>query len=94
VGAEVRGGRSIDNTLTTAVGSVPAGGVLIPPENGDATGIQPIATRQVVYVVQGGSLLIYDALDDALFDNPNNSHNPGQIFGLVGQFVDVKTIDF
>jgi hypothetical protein len=94
VGAEVRGCLSIYNTLTTAVGSVPAGGVLIPPENGDATGIQPIATRQVVYVVQGGSLLIYDALDDALFDNPNNSHNPGQIFGLVGQFVDVKTIDF
>ncbi len=94
VGAEVRGCLSIYNTLTTAVGSVPAGGVLIPPENGDATGIEPIATRQVVYVVQGGSLLIYNVLNDALFDNPNNSHNPGQIFGLVGQFFDVKTIDF
>ena len=94
VGAEVRGCLSIYNTLTTAVGSVPAGGVLIPPANGDATGIEPIANRQVVYVVQGGSLGIYNVLNDALFDNPNNSHNPGQIFGLVGQFFDVKTVDF
>jgi hypothetical protein len=93
-GAETRGCLSIYNTLTTAVGAVPPGGVLIPPENGDATGIQPIATRAVVYVVQGGSLLIYNDMTDALFDNPNNSGNPGQIFGVVGQFIDVKTIDF
>jgi hypothetical protein len=93
-GAEVRGCLSIYNSLGSAVGSVPAGGVLIPPMNGDATGIQPIATRQVVYVIQGGSLRIYDAMNDALYDNPNDSNNPGEISNLVGQFIDVKTVDF
>ncbi len=106
-GAETRGCLSIYNTLTTAVGSAPAGGVLIPPENGDVTGIQPIAKRnegiaqEVVYVVQGqsvadqgGTLYIYDTTIDALEYNPNNTNSPGEIFGLVGNFVDVKTIDF
>jgi hypothetical protein len=93
-GAEVRGCLSIYNSLGSAVGGVPAGGVLIPPMNGDATGIQPIATRQVVYVIQGGSLRIYDAMNDALYDNPNDSNNPGEISNLVGQFIDVKTVDF
>ena len=98
-GAEVRGCLSIYNTLTTAVGSAPAGGVVIPPANGDVTGIQPIATRQVVYLiqgqgVQGGTLYIYDATIDALEHNPNNPNNPGQIYGLVGNFVDVKSVDF
>jgi hypothetical protein len=73
------------------VGSVPAGGVIIPPETGDVTGIQPIATRNVVYViqgqnVQGGSLYIYSTAIDAL--------QPNQIINLVGGFVDVKTVDF
>jgi hypothetical protein len=94
VGAETRGCLSVYNTLTTAVGNVVAGGVLIPPENGDATGIQPISIRTVVYVVQGGSLLIYDATSDDLYDNPNDPNNPGEINGLVGDFFDVKTVDF
>jgi hypothetical protein len=93
-GAEVRGCLSIYNTLATAVGSAPAGGVLIPPANGDVTGIQPIATRDVVYVIQGGSLGIYDATIDAFEYNPNDPNNPGQINNLVGQFIDVKTVDF
>ena len=93
-GAEVRGCLSIFNTLTTAVGSVAPSGVLIPSANGDVTGLQPIATRQVVYLVQGGTLTIYNALSDTLFDNPHDSENPGQIFGLVGQMFDVKTVDF
>jgi hypothetical protein len=85
-GAEIRGCLSIYNTLTTAVGNAPAGGVLIPPANGDATGIQPIPTREVVYVIQGGSLGIYDATTDAL--------QYTQIINIVGQFIDVKTVDF
>jgi hypothetical protein len=93
-GAEVRGCLSIYNTLSTAVGSAPAGGVLIPPQNGDVTGLQPIAIRDVVYVVQGGSLRIYDDTIDALEYNKNDPNNPGQINNLVGQFVDVKTVDF
>ncbi len=59
---------------------------MIPPANGDATGIQPIATRTVVYVVQGGSLAIYDTATDAL--------QTLQIINIVGQFIDVKTVDF
>ena len=46
------------------------------------------------YVVQGGSLDIYDDTIDALEYNPNDPNNPGRIFGLVGQFYDVKTVDF
>jgi hypothetical protein len=98
---ETRGCLSIYNTLpATTVGSVPPGGVLIPPENGDVTGIQPIAKRTAVYVIQGqgvplgGSLFIYDATTDALENNPNDPNNPGHINGLVGDFFDVKTIDF
>ncbi len=72
---------------------------MIPPETGDVTGLQPIANRQVVYVVQGahvqgGTLYIYDDTIDALEYNPNDPNNRGQIFGLVGNFYDVKTIDF
>ena len=97
---ETRGCLSIYNTLPTTVGSVPPGGVLIPPENGDVTGLQPIAKRTVVYVIQGqgvplgGSLFIYDATTDALEYNPNDPNNPGHINGLVGNFFDVKAVDF
>ncbi len=94
-GAEVRGCLSIYNTLpNTTVGSNPPGGVIIPPANGDATGIQSIYTRNVMYVVQGGSLNIYDVTTDVLENNPHDPNNPGQIMGLVGDFIDVKTVDF
>jgi hypothetical protein len=111
-GTEIRGCLSIYNTLTTTVGSVAPGGVLIPPENGDVTGIQPIAKRNeqvgqdelaqlVTYVVQGqgvadqgGTLYVYDCTVDALEYNPNDTNNPGQIFGLVGDLYDVVTVDF
>ena len=91
---ETRGCLSIYNSLSTAVGSVQPGAVLIPPANGEVTGIEPIAKRTVVYVVQNGDLGIYDTATDAFEHNPNNPNNPGRIFGLVGQFFDVKTIDF
>jgi hypothetical protein len=85
-GAETRGCLSIYNTQT--------GAVVIPPANGEVTGIEPIAKRTVVYVAQGGTLRIYDTATDALEHNPNNPNNPGQIFGLIGEFFDVKTVDF
>jgi hypothetical protein len=100
-GAEVRGCLSIYNTLANSVGSAPAGGVLVPPVNGDVTGIQPILTprspnspQEVVYLVQGGSLNIYDVTTDALEYNPNNPDQPGEVRSLVGYFIDVKTVDF
>ena len=85
-GAETRGCLSIYNTAT--------GAVVIPPANGEVPGIQSIAKRTVVYVVQGGALAIYDTATDALENNPNDPNNPGRITNLIGQFVDVKTIDF
>lgn len=74
---EVRGCLSIYNTQT--------GAVVIPPANGDATGIQPVAKRTVVYVVQGGELAIYNTATDRL--------QPTQI-DIAGEAIDVKTIDF
>ena len=58
---------------------------MIPPANGDVTGIQPIANRHVVYLVQGGELQIYDTTTDKLQATQIN---------IIGQAVDVKTIDF
>src|SRR5205823_126714 len=75
-GAEVRGCLSIYNTQT--------GAVVIPPANGDVTGIEPIATRKVVYVVQGGELQIYDTTTDKL--------QKTQI-DISGQVIDVKVVD-
>lgn len=83
-GTEIRGCLSIYNPNKLTGGGV--GTVVIPPANGDATGIQPIAKRTVVYVVQGGSLSIYDTATDALQFT--------QITNLVGDFIDVKTVDF
>jgi hypothetical protein len=78
-GAETRGCLSIYNTQT--------GAVVIPPANGEVTGIQPLSKRPVVYVIQGGSLGIYDTTTAAL-------QTTVQIVNLVGQFYDVKTVDF
>lgn len=58
--------------------------VVIPPQSGDVTGIQPIRNRNVVYVCQNGSLFIYDTTTDKL-----------QITQVTiqGQAVDVKLVD-
>jgi hypothetical protein len=39
-------------------------------------------------------LTIYDATTDGLAPNPHNPSDPGKIVNLVGDFYDVKTIDF
>ena len=57
----------------------------IPPANGDATGIEPISGRHVVYVAQGGQLQIYDTTTDKL--------QPKQI-DISGEVIDVKVVDF
>jgi len=75
-GTEVRGCLSVFNTLT--------GAVVVPPDSGDVTGIQPIATRLVVYVVQGGELQIYDTSTDTL--------QATQV-DINGDATDVKTVD-
>jgi hypothetical protein len=75
--AEVRGCLSIYNSLT--------GEVVIPPANGDVTGIEPISNRNVVYLAQGGELQIYDTTTDKL--------QTTQI-DISGEVIDVKTVDF
>lgn len=93
-GSETRGCLTIYNSQGIAVGSVAPNSVMIPAFSGDVTGIQPVAKRTVVYVVQNGALTIYDAMTDDLAPNPHNPSDPGKIVNLVGDFYDVKTIDF
>ncbi len=76
IAGEVRGCLSIFNTSN--------GDVAIPPDNGDVTGIQAIANRNVVYVVQNGELSIYDTTTD--------QKSPNQV-DIIGQAVDVKMVD-
>ncbi len=73
---EVRGCLSIFDTAKSAV--------VIPPQLGDVTGIQPISRRNVVYVVQKGNLSIYDTTTDQLQKTQVD---------IIGQAVDVKQVD-
>ncbi len=73
---EVRGCLSILDTNKTTV--------VVPPLNGDVTGIQPITRRNVVYVVQNGQLDIYDTTTDKLQKTQVD---------IVGQAVDVLQVD-
>jgi hypothetical protein len=85
-GGEVRGCLSIFNTANSKV--------VIPPQIGDATGIQPITGRNVVYVCQGGTFQIYDTTTDQLFVPPYNpNYINGSPIAIVGQAYDVKLVD-
>ena len=84
-GGEVRGCLSIFNSGTSTV--------VIPPQQGDVTGIQPITGRNVVYVCQNGGLSIYDTKTDKLqVTTGNNQSGNGQV-DIVGDAVDVKLVD-
>jgi hypothetical protein len=73
---EIRGCLSILNTSTSTV--------VVPPLQGDVTGIQPINRRNVVYVIQNGELGIYDTTTDKLQTTQVD---------IIGQAVDVKEVD-
>jgi hypothetical protein len=60
------------------------GSVVMPPGNGDVTGIQPITDRSVVYVCEHGKLWIYDTTTDQLQTVQTV---------IVGQAIDVKLVD-
>jgi hypothetical protein len=84
-GGEVRGCLSIFNSTASTV--------VIPPQPGDVTGIQPITGRQIVYLCQNGIFSIYDTTTDKLQVLPdNNLNNDGQV-NIVGDAVDVKLVD-
>ncbi|MDQ1389921.1 MAG: hypothetical protein QOF56_3375 [Acidobacteriaceae bacterium] len=80
---EVRGCLSIFNTATAAV--------VIPPDNGDVTGLQSFTGRSVEYVAEGGNLRVYDTTKNILL--LNNIISTGTI-GITGQIIDVKAVDF
>jgi hypothetical protein len=66
---------------------------VIPPNNGNVTGLQQISGRNIVYVIQNAELGIYDTLTNALQVLPTNGNNNlGQI-DVVGQPFDVKLVD-
>ena len=54
--------------------------------SGDVTGLQPIDGRSVVYVVEGGELVIWDTTTDAPL--PANKQ-----VDIVGQAFDARLID-
>jgi hypothetical protein len=60
------------------------GTAVMPPGNGDVTGIQPITDRSVVYVCEHGKLWIYDTTTDQLQTVQTV---------IVGQAIDVKLVD-
>jgi hypothetical protein len=73
---EVRGCLAIFNTSNSSV--------VVPTNNGDVTGLQPITNRNVVYVVQQGELRIYDTTTDKL---------QSKQVDILGQAIDVKLVD-
>lgn len=80
---EVRGCLSIVNTKT--------GSVMVPPDNGDVTGLQGFTQRNVEYVAEGGVLRVYDTTKDILLIN---DFLPKGTINIVGNVGDVKAIDF
>jgi hypothetical protein len=81
---EVRGCLAILNTNT--------GAMVIPPDNGDVTGLQSFTSRDVEYVAEDGNLRVYDTLTDALLINQD--YLPLGTIPVVGYAYDVKAIDF
>jgi hypothetical protein len=85
LGGEVRGCLSILNTNSSKV--------VIPPQNGDVTGIQPITGRPVAYVIQSGQFWIYDTPADTLQVIPGDANNNNGQIDVVGQLFDLKLVD-
>jgi hypothetical protein len=80
---EVRGCLAIYNTNDRAV--------IIPPDNGDVTGLQSFSSRDVEYVAEGGNLRVYDTISDTLLINTD--FLPAGTVPIVGFVIDVKAID-
>jgi hypothetical protein len=86
VAGEVRGCLSILDT--TKPGNTTA---VIPPDNGDVTGLQSFASRYVEYVAEGGNLRVYDTTIDTLL--LTSFISTGTIT-ITGQIIDIKAVDF
>ncbi len=73
---EVRGCLSIFNPSSSVV--------VVPPQTGDVTGIQPIRGRNVAYVIQNRGLYIYDTTTNQLQTTQVD---------IVGDAIDVKLVN-
>jgi len=82
---EVRGCLSIYNTANNSV--------VIPPDNGDVTGLQGFISRYVEYVVEGGNLRIYCTAANADDNCPTADALQTMQITLRGYMVDVKAVD-
>ena len=60
--------------------------IVVPPDNGNVTGIEPVPGRNVVYVCEGGKLRVYDTTTDKLQVKPLQPD-------VIGQPIDVKVVD-
>jgi hypothetical protein len=80
---EVRGCLSIFNTTNSSV--------VIPPDNGDVTGLQSFTTRYAEYVAEGGNFRVYDTMTDTLLDTDYITTGTIVITGVI---TDVKAVDF
>jgi DNA-binding beta-propeller fold protein YncE len=89
---EIRGCLSIYNT------NIPGNtSAIIPPDNGDVTGLQSFSTRYVEYVAEGGNLRVYDTQTDSFLlseSTPNGDITLNGTIAITGQIIDVKQIDF
>jgi hypothetical protein len=71
---------TIFDTATQAVTPV-----LLPASrpNGDVTSLAPVAGRNVIYVVQGGKVDIFDITTNAVSTTATAPNPPGAVFGVV-----------
>jgi hypothetical protein len=81
---EIRGCLSIVNAATPS--GITSSSVVIPPQSGDVTGLQAITNRNVVYVCQGGTFLVFDTTTDKLLVQ-------SKTINIVGQPTDVLLVD-
>jgi hypothetical protein len=84
---EVRGCLAIFDT--TKAGNSTA---IIPPDNGDVTGLQSFGDFFKEYVAEGGNLRVYNTTTDKL--EATNDFITGGTVNIVGQVIDVKAVDF
>lgn len=91
---EIRGCLSVYNT------SIPGNtSAIIPPDNGDVTGLQSISRPSepmvgsglVEYVAEGGNLRVYNTLTDTLLID---YYNETGTITITGQVIDIKAVDF